>query len=169
VKLEPQSAQDGQVAVDVVVTNLTGHKLPTAYPSRRVWLHVTVRDRNGKLVFESGALMPTGRIVGNDNDDDRTKYEPHYREITRPDQVEIYEPILKDTRGRVTTGLLSSIGYLKDNRLLPRGFDKATAAPDFAVVGDAASDPEFVDGSDRVRYRVDARGTQGPFRVAAEL
>jgi hypothetical protein len=26
-----------------------------------------------------------------------------------------------------------------------------------------------VDGSDRVRYRVDARGTQGPFRVAAEL
>jgi hypothetical protein len=169
VKLEPQSAQEGEIAVDVVVTNLTGHKLPTAYPSRRAWLHVTVRDRNGKLVFESGALMPTGRIVGNDNDDDRTKYEPHHREITRPDQVEIYEPILRDTRGRVTTGLLSSIGYLKDNRLLPRGFDKATAAPDFAVVGDAASDPEFVDGSDRVRYRVDARGTQGPFRVAAEL
>lgn len=169
VKLEPGPVQDGRVAVDVVVTNLTGHKLPTAYPSRRAWLHVTVRDRNGSQVFESGALMPSGRIVGNDNDDDRRKFEPHYREITRSDQVEIYEPILKDTRDQVTTGLLSAIGYLKDNRLLPRGFDKATAGPDFAVHGDAENDPEFVDGSDRVRYRVDTRGAVGPFSVTAEL
>jgi hypothetical protein len=168
-KVEPRAEQGRQVAVDVVVTNLTGHKLPTAYPSRRAWLHVAVRDRDGAVVFESGALLPTGRIVGNDNDDDRTKYEPHYREITRPDQVQIYEPILKDTHGAVTTGLLSSIGYLKDNRLLPRGFDKATAGPDFAVIGNAASDPEFVGGSDRVRYRVDVRGAQPPFRVTAEL
>lgn len=169
VKLEPRPVQAGEIAVDVVVTNLTGHKLPTAYPSRRAWLHVTVHDRNGAVVFESGALTASGRIVGNDNDDDRTKYEPHHREIRRPDQVEIYEPILKDIRGHVTTGLLSSIGYLKDNRLLPRGFDKATAGPDFAVYGDAANDPEFVGGSDRVRYRVDVRGAQGPFSVAAEL
>jgi len=69
----------------------------------------------------------------------------------------------------VTTGLLSSIGYFKDNRLLPRGFDKATAAPDFAVVGDAANDPEFVGGSDRVRYRLGVRGARGPFHVVAEL
>jgi hypothetical protein len=169
VKLEPRPVQGSPIDVDVVVTNLTGHKLPTAYPSRRAWLHLTVRDRNGAVVFESGALMPTGRIVGNDNDDDRTKYEPHYREITRSDQVQIYEPILKDTHGHVTTGLLSSVGYLKDNRLLPRGFDKATAGPDFAVVGDAASDPEFVGGSDRVRYRVDVRGAQSPLKVMAEL
>lgn len=169
VKVEPRPAQGSQVAVDVVVANLTGHKLPTAYPSRRAWLHVTVRDRSGVALFESGAVLPTGRIVGNDNDDDRTKYEPHYREITRPDQVQIYEPILKDTHGHVTTGLLSTIGYLKDNRLLPRGFDKATAAPDFAVVGDAANDPAFVGGSDRVRYRVDVRNAQGPFHVVAEL
>ena len=54
------------LSVDVLVENLTGHKLPTAYPSRRAWLHVVLRDRNGRLVFESGALNPDGSIAGNE-------------------------------------------------------------------------------------------------------
>jgi len=29
--------------------------------------------------------------------------------------VQIYEPILKDQAGHVTTGSLSAVGYLKDN------------------------------------------------------
>ena len=37
------------------------------------WLHVTVRDRNGNAVFESGALNPTGAIQGNDNDEDGSR------------------------------------------------------------------------------------------------
>ena len=44
----------GRLEMEVSVENLGGHKLPTAYPSRRVWLHVTVRDRNNRTVFESG-------------------------------------------------------------------------------------------------------------------
>jgi hypothetical protein len=162
-------AEAGRVVLDVEVTNLNGHKLPTAFPSRRAWLHVAVRDRSGAMVFESGALEPSGRIVGNDNDDDRARYEPHYREITQPGQVQIYESIMKDPHGAVTTGLLSSVGYIKDNRLLPRGFDKATADRDIAVIGDAASDPAFVGGSDRVRYSVDVTRAQGPFRIDARL
>jgi hypothetical protein len=159
----------GRVVLDVLVTNLNGHKLPTAYPSRRAWLHVTVRDGSGVVVFESGAITAAGQIVGNDNDEDRTKYEPHYREITRPDQVQIYESILQDQRGVVTTGLLSAVSYVKDNRLLPRGFDKTTASHDIAVQGDAARDPAFVGGSHRTRYRIDAARSRGPFRVEAEL
>ncbi len=163
------NATPNGLAVDVLVENLSGHKLPTAYPSRRVWLHVTVRDGNGRVVFESGALNPDGSIVGNDNDEDPLRFEPHYREITNPQQVEIYEPILKDSQGRVTTGLLNAVGYLKDNRLLPRGFDKATADADIAVTGRAADDPGFNDKGSQVRYLIRTGSAPGPFRVEAEL
>ncbi|HEY4047218.1 MAG TPA: hypothetical protein VGM27_10180 [Acidobacteriaceae bacterium] len=157
------------VAVEVHVENFGGHKLPTAYPSRRAWLHVVLKDGNGRVVFESGALNPDGSIVGNDNDEDPLKFEPHYREITSPQQVEIYEPILKDSQGNVTTGLLKAVGYLKDNRLLPHGFDKATAVKDIAVTGGAADDPNFTDTGSTVRYVVSTGSATGPFNVEAEL
>jgi hypothetical protein len=157
------------LAFEVLVENLTGHKLPTAYPSRRAWLHVVVRDNNGKAVFESGALNPDGSIVGNHNDADPQQFEPHYSEITSPQQVEIFEPILKDSQGKVTTGLLSAVGFLKDNRLLPSGFDKQTAEKDIAVVGDAAGDPRFTDKGSVVRYIVDTGSASGPFHVEVEL
>src|SRR5207302_3000973 len=80
------------LSMEVLVENLSGHKLPTAYPSRRVWLHFVVRDRNGQAVFESGALNADGSIRGNRNDSDPLQFEPHYREFTNPVQVQIYEP-----------------------------------------------------------------------------
>lgn len=162
-----QTAQG--VDFNVRVENRTGHKLPTAYPSRRVWLHVAVRDHNGRMVFESGALRADGSIVGNANDVDPLQYEPHYAVITRPDEVEIYEPILKDAAGHVTTGIIAAAGYLKDNRLLPTGFDKETAQPDIRVIGKAADDPGFVGGSSTVRYVVNTGGAKGPYHVEAEL
>jgi len=69
---------------------------------------------------------------------------------------------------QVTTGLLNGVRYLKDNRVLPRGFDKGTAEPDIAVHGDAADDPGFTGGAARVRYAVPVQG-DGPFTVEAEL
>ncbi|MBO0859682.1 MAG: hypothetical protein J2P21_14570, partial [Chloracidobacterium sp.] len=159
----------GKIHVDVNVENLSGHKLPTAYPSRRAWLHVVIRDRVGNAVFESGALNADGSIQGNDNDADPTRFEPHYREITRRDQVEIYEPILKDQEGRVTTGLLTAVGYLKDNRLLPSGFDKDSAEKDIQVVGDAAEDPNFTGRGSLVRYSVPVDPSAAPFHIEAEL
>ena len=107
----------GRVIADVRVRNLTGHKLPTGYPSRRAWLHVTVRDRSGRVVFESGALAPNGAIAGNDNDADALGVEPHHTEIRASEQVQIYESVMGDAAGRPTTGLLTGVRYLKDNRL----------------------------------------------------
>ena len=57
--------------------------------------------------------------------------------------------------GVPTTGLLTATQYLKDNRLLPRGFDKTTAAAEIGVYGSASDDRDFAGGGDRVRYRVD--------------
>lgn len=159
----------GTLTADVLVENLTGHKLPTAFPSRRAWLHFIVRDRDHRTVFESGALNPDGSIQGNVNDVDPNRFEQHYREIKHSDEVEIYEPVLKDDAGHVTTGLAAAAGYLKDNRLLPSGFQKHTASEDIAVIGDADEDPNFTDSGDLVRYSVPIRDGQAPYEIEAEL
>jgi hypothetical protein len=160
----------GRLDTEVRVENLGGHKLPTAYPSRRAWLHFVVRDGGGRIVFESGALKRDGSIEGNDNDAGPAAFEPHYPVIRNAGDVQIYESILGDTRGRVTTGLLTGASYLKDNRLLPRGFDKRTAEPDIAVHGAAADDADFAGGGDTVRYSVPVpAGATGPFTVDVEL
>ena len=159
----------GRLLADLRVANLTGHKLPTGYPSRRVWLHVTVSDRSGRVVFESGAIASNGAITGNDNDADVGGVEPHHTEIRTADQVQIYESVMSDSNGRPTTGLLTAVRYLKDNRLVPRGFDKSTADPSIAVVGLAGEDADFGGDGDRVRYAIEVNQADGPFQIDAEL
>jgi hypothetical protein len=159
----------GRLRIDVSVRNLAGHKLPTGYPSRRVWLHLAVRDGDGRLVFESGAIDDRGAIAGNDNDRDPTTFERHHDEISRSDEVQIYESVLADASGAVTTALLRGVRFAKDNRVLPRGFDKARAGADIAVHGEAADDASFVGGADTVRYSVAIADASGPFTVEIEL
>jgi hypothetical protein len=154
---------------EVAITNLAGHKLPSAYPSRRTWIHFTVWDASGHIVFESGGLNPNGSIRGNDNDYHSSRYEPHHETIDHPEQVQIYEAVMGEPDGSVTTVLLSAITYLKDNRLLPDGFDKTTAEEAVAVHGSAEADDDFLGGRDRVGYVVDVSGAEGPFIVDAEL
>ncbi len=158
---------NGHLSFAVTVQNLTGHKLPTAFPSRRAWLHVTVMDGSGHVVFESGHLNADGSIAGNLNDADPARFSPHYSTITAPDQVQIFEPILGDAQDHVTTALLTATHYLKDNRILPAGFDKVSASPDIAVKGKALDDPAFTGGSATTRYEIPA--SAGPFHVSAEL
>ncbi len=154
VSLMTPSLEGRRLSFEVDVRNLTGHKFPTGYPSRRTWLHLTVTDAQGKRVFESGAVRDSGAIDGNAADTSPADFEPHYDVITRADQVQIYEPILGDQHGLPTTGLLAATQYLKDNRLLPRGFDKTTADADVAVHGEARGDANFTGLGDRVRFEL---------------
>jgi len=163
------SVADGRLTADVAVESLVGHKLPTGYPSRRAWIHFTVRDAGGGTVFESGAFQGDGSIAGNVNDADGARFEPHYTEITSPHQVQVYENIMVDYAGALTTGLLQGARYVKDNRLLPEGFQKASAPADVAVHGAALADPDFVGGGDVVRYIVRVGSSPGPFTVEAAL
>jgi len=157
------------LTVDVRVENKAGHKFPTGFPARRVWIHLAVTDGSGAMVFESGAPQADGSIVGCDSDEDASTFEPHYTMITDQNQIQIYQPVLQTTAGEVTQTLLKGAAYIKDNRLLPAGFDKPTASADFATVGRALEDADFAGGSDRLSYSVDVSGHEGPFRVNAEL
>jgi hypothetical protein len=150
------SVNNGELEARVRIQNNSGHKTPTGYPSRRMWLHFKVTDSNNNVVFESGRINEDGSIIGADSDSgtDPAIYEPHYEEISSADQVQIYEPIMGDTDGNVTYTLLRGAQYLKDNRLTPQGFDKYAVPDDVAVRGAAAMDPDFNMGSDELIYRV---------------
>jgi hypothetical protein len=75
---------------------------------------------------------------------------------------------MRDANGKVTYNLLSGAGYVKDNRLLPAGFNKVNARADVAVAGNALDDSNFTGGSDQVSYQIKLSG-QGPYTVTARL
>ena len=160
--LQNAKIEDDTLMLEISVQSRVGHKFPSGFPSRRAWLHVVAKDAVGKLVFESGGVADTGTIHGNDNDADPTRIEPHYNIITSSDQVQVYEAIMGDTEGKVTTSLLSGAGYLKDNRLLPIGFEKSSASSDIAVQGQAADDEDFQGGGDLISYTIPLNGSVIP-------
>ncbi|MDX1347763.1 MAG: Calx-beta domain-containing protein [Thiomicrorhabdus chilensis] len=163
------------LSVPVTITNLTGHRLPTSFPSRRMWVHLTVTDTNGATVFESGGVDANGRLA-KDNDtsgfiqsacleinketgfDSLADgcYEAHHDEINDANQVQIYEPVLGDVNGDITHVLLHANTYIKDNRIPPIGWtlDNRHANPitpgqfDDDVTGLAAGDTNFATGKD---------------------
>ncbi len=163
------SVSRNELTAQLEVRNRAGHKLPTAYPSRRVWLHISVADRQGNIVFESGKLNRDGSIEGNANDESPDAFESHYEVIDAADKVQIYESIMLDSKGNVTTGITSGASYAKDNRLLPAGFDKATASSDIAVHGRARQDRDFEESGDLLRVEIPVPDNAGPFEFVATL
>lgn len=154
-----------EVAVDV--RNLTGHKLPTAFPSRRIWLDVRVLAADGATLFESGAWdRAAGELIASPD-------QPHIAVISLPGQTMIYETTHLDPAGKKTMSLLRAAAYGKDNRILPRGFDRSRALPggmsakQIDAVGTAA-DTAFRPGSHQVRYLYDFRRGPPPARVQVE-
>jgi hypothetical protein len=169
VSIEDVDMTDSELSVDILVENLVGHKFPAGFPSRRAWLHFVVFDGTGNVIFASGSFDDLGKITGNDNDYDEAQYEIHYEVIEDPEQVQIYEAIMHDVDSEVTTTLLRGAGYLKDNRLLPIGFDLNVASEDIEIRGTAVQDTDFIGGGDKVRYVVDVKDFELPLTVKVEL
>ena len=179
---------------DVEVSNKAGHKIPSAYPSRRTWLHVVVKDGGDNVVFESGKPDSRGyistdeaRLKGDcmakdkfDGFDSSLCYEPHRDVITDESQIAIYETVLGDVNGEITHTLLRGAQYLKDNRIPPAGFTNSkaetieTQTVPSGVTGDndfncGADAPTEGCGKDTVHYQVNIDGKTGPFTVEAKL
>lgn len=174
VTLIGEGVTDGVLRFDVKVLNKSGHRLPSGYHSRRVYLHVQVLDSSGELVFESGRIRDDGSIVGVAEDINSSTWEPHYDLITSETQVQVYQAITGNTDGDRTHSLLASSFYLKDNRLTPSGMNKGALLSDntlldtFGVFGEALSDANFDNGEDTVSYHITV-GTNEVYTVSAEL
>lgn len=155
IEVVEQSLDANGLFFTLKISSRTGHKLPTAFLARRVILHVTVKDSAGNTVFESGRVNNDGSVTGANSDIDPMTYEPHYDLITSEDQVQIYETIVNNNLGEVTYTILRSAGFLKDNRIPPKGFDKYTVPKDIWVIGEAFEDENFQGGSDEVSFRLE--------------
>lgn len=166
-----RDAERVRFAVDVV--NLTGHKLPTGHPTRRVWLRVVVRDAEGTVLFASGSCDEEGHIVDGEGNVLKSErlggpIEPHRDRVSRSEEVATYQAVMADHDGRPTHTLLRGAGWYVDDRLLPRGWnDEGPHAERTAPVG-VDEDANFVGGSDRVHYDLPLE-TSGPVTVEASL
>ncbi len=192
VALSSPAVAGSNLIFDIAVTNNAGHKVPSAYPSRRMWLHVVVKDANDHIIFESGKPDARGYISTDearlkadcmsahklDGFDSGLCYEPHRDVITDATQVAIYETVLGDINDNITHTLLQGAQYLKDNRIPPAGFTNAKAAliETQTIPAGVAGDNDFncVNaaegcGADSVHYQVNIDGQTGPYSVEARL
>ncbi|MGB0466312.1 MAG: hypothetical protein ACPGF7_02120 [Pontibacterium sp.] len=164
--------------IDVTVLNKSGHKLPTSYPSRRVWLNLIVKNAAGQVLFESGTPDADGHLIfdetqGSDSCTAVEKttaynaarcYGKHLDVIRESHEVAVYESVMGDVNQQVTYVLLYANAYLKDNRIPPVGFRQSGARfnPEVAVVGEALNDSDFNNdgsgegsGTDTIHYELD--------------
>lgn len=173
IELKNLAVEPNKLTVEVVVNNLAGHKLPTAYPSRRVWILLTVNDAAGNLVFESGQYNTKGELIDSAGNLLASEIaggpiNPHWQVIDRPEQVQVYETIMADADGAATFTLLRAAHYAKDNRLLPLGWKHEHADGPATQPAGIDNDSNFIGGSDRVVYQVPLPRL-GEYTVTAKL
>jgi hypothetical protein len=193
---ELEKTADGRLRARVLVTNKTGHYLPSGVGFRRLFLEFVAVDAGGDVLWASGRTNNLGAIVagrtqqvlavenvvpdgmGQCVKDPDVPFEPHHQVVESEDEVQIYQELVKDSEGVLTTSFLRRVDEVKDNRLRPKGFDPAMFASspspfirELAVLhGEARFDDHYTDpaltGSDQIEYL--ARLDEGDLdRVAA--
>lgn len=158
IRLLPVESMDDSLVFDVQLTNLSGHKLPSGYPSRRVFIQfIAINFLTKDTIFQSGSVDSKGHLIYRDSD-----FQPHYQEIANPSATQIYEMIPGDQFGFPTTILTAATTQLKDNRLVPRGWHTNHFTRDTTtIVGNANQDEDFNhddqgtegSGTDIIRYK----------------
>lgn len=176
VEIFPVSFTNGRLVANVVVTNKTGHRLPSGVGFRRAFVEFQVVEKStGKTLWASGRTNELGIIVDENGKplpseffepraapepgETRQAYQPHYYDamahaITRQDQVQIFEELILDADGNFTTSFIRRDTLVKDNRLLPAGW--TAEGPDPSLSGEflkathphgTGDDPHYQDGS----------------------
>ncbi|HEU4430015.1 MAG TPA: hypothetical protein VFT98_14730, partial [Myxococcota bacterium] len=172
--IAPLRFDGGALVADVTVTSLAGHKLPTGVHFRRAFLDFRVM-KGEQIVWRSGAtnelgelLDRDGRVLESEHAKRAEQLQPDHREIAAPEEVQIYEERYVAPNGELTTSFLSLAKKVKDNRILPNGWNadsEDVRKYEMAPVG--VADPES--GRDVVTYRVPAAAVSGATHVEARL
>jgi len=172
IEIQDITQDRNELVVKVRITNNCGHKLPTSIPVRRVFIHFAVYDgepeTGGSLLFSSGDTDSEGGIIGVDDAPSSQEYEPHYDIISHQDEVQIYEGIMGNWEGEKTYTLLRASSFLKDNRILPRGWDDGSAPLEIFPRGEALADINFIGGEDIITYRVQLKDMQAGQELVIE-
>lgn len=171
VNLEHETTANDTAYFSVRFENLTGHKFPSGYPSRRAYVEFVVTNQNGDTVFSSGVLNSDHYLP-----QENSTYEPHYNIVNSEDQVQIYEMVMGDVNGDPTTILERASLPLKDNRLVPKGFSTAHPVYDTTLIaGTATQDVDFNfegfegSGSDVLHYHVPLHGSTDTLYATAKM
>lgn len=168
--------ETGQLSAVIEVTNLTGHYLPSGVGFRRMFLEFLVRDSGGNVLWASGRTNRLGAIVEGTTDIvlpseqpvkfPEVPFQPHYEVVTEQHQVQIYQELVEDSGGNLTSSFLRRVTEVKDNRIRPRGYDPeffTASSSEFIQVlavtpGNAASDPYYTNpdltGSDVIEFLI---------------
>ena len=168
---DPEFFSDS-VSFDVLLTNKAGHKFPSGYPARRAIVEFVLVSEQGDTIFKSGVVGNNGEIINYGG-----QGEPHHDIIRSENQAQVYEMLMNDVNGNLTTVLERAATYRKDNRLPPKGFTTTHASYDtMSIVGDALVDEDFNragatqgTGKDIVHYRVSLNGYSGNFSAFARV
>ena len=160
------SNDNNTAVVDVKVTNLTGHKLPTGYPEgRRMWLHVEAKDATDNVLFESGVYDQNTAVL---TEDAQIKVYESQQGIWN-DQANACE--IKDGANNKLFHFALNNCILKDNRIPPLGF---RGGADIELMPRAATYPtDPVTGAmvnyDFTRYTFDSQNAVLPISFSATL
>jgi hypothetical protein len=169
VSIEETTRGVDKLHIVVGIENLTGHKFPTGHTSRRAWLRLRVIDAKGKIVFASGETDKKGRLIGAQGvlagEAAGGPLMPHRAEVTASAQVQVYEAVAKGPR-ILTHG---DVPLVKDNRLLPAGWNKQHADAAATKPVGIGGDSDFVGGADKVVYNVPFPDIAPPYIIEVAL
>jgi len=139
------------------IENLTGHKLPTGYPSRKMLLSIHILKDLVDTVLQTPDPLEIDWSVSY----------AHQKVITSSSDVQLYEFISANESEAIDYSLLNARFVQKDNRIPPKGFIPNDT---IGVKGKALQDEDYhrQDGMDQISVRV-ARTPGASYTFNAEL
>jgi hypothetical protein len=176
VELTSVSASAQGIDAVVKVSNHAGHDFPSGVGFRRAFLELLVLDADDQVLWASGRTNDLGFILDGVTDQvleseqpgqfPDAPPQPHHQVVDAGNQVQIYQELIEDSSGALTTSFLRRVKIIKDNRIRPEGFDPEFFARsdspyirELAMLnGPEARDPYYTDpkltGGDEVEYRI---------------